>query len=85
MVWRSHSVGRRNKMKKYFLESNGYNLIAFVINNKMIVLDCETLEEARNMNTEGIDDMENIEEVANYVNKEVYDFNPSEWENVTEL
>ena len=72
-------------MKKYFLESNGYNLIAFVINNKMIVLDCETLEEARNMNTEGIDGMEDIEEVANYVNKEVYDFNPSEWENVTEL
>ena len=72
-------------MKKYFLESNGYNLIAFVVNNKMIVLDCETLEEARNMNTEGIDGMEDIEEVANYVNKEVYDFNPSEWENVTEL
>lgn len=72
-------------MKKYFLESNGYNLIAFVINNKMVVLDCETLEEAKNMNTEGIDGMEDIEEVANYVNKEVYDFNPSEWENVTEL
>ena len=72
-------------MKKYFLKSNGYNLIAFVINNKMVVLDCETLEEAKNMNTEGIDGMEDIEEVANYVNKEVYDFNPSEWENVTEL
>ena len=72
-------------MKKYFLESNGYNLIGFVIDNKMVVLDCETLEEAKNMDIEGIDGMMNIVEIANYVNKEVYDFNPDEWENVTEL
>ena len=72
-------------MKKYFLKSNGYNVIAFIIDNKMVVLDCETLEDAKNMDTEGIDDLTDIQEISNYLNQEIYNFNPDEWEEVTEI
>lgn len=71
-------------MKKMFLESNGYNMIGFIFeDNKMVAFDCETLEDAKNMDCSGVEGCKSAEEAAVDCNTEVYPFIEDEWENVT--
>lgn len=72
-------------MRRYFLETNAYNMIAFIWDNKMIVFDCDTIEEAREMNYEQIYGETDIEKVANLCSTEIYDFNEDDYEKITPL
>ena len=72
-------------MRKVFLESLGYNAIGFIFDDGLIIFDCETIEEAKEMDCSGIEDCETAEEAATNCNTKVYPFNESEWENITEI
>lgn len=70
-------------MKKVFLNSEAYNMVGFVFGSEMIAFDCETLEEAKNMELESIEGCQSAEEAAMNCNTEVFPFIESEWEAVT--
>lgn len=76
---------QEDKMKKVFLESNGYNMIGFIFEDGMVAFDCETIEEAKAMDCSGVEGCETAEEAATNCNTEVYQFSESEWEKVTEI
>lgn len=73
------------KMKKLFLESNGYNMLGFVFENGMVAFDCETIDQALNQDCSNLDGCETAEEAAVNCNTEVVPFIEEEWENVTEI
>lgn len=78
-------------MKKYFVETNGYNSLVFVFDdNRAIAFDCETLEAAKNMDCSGIENSTDVEDAAincNIDTDNIFTFDKSDscWENVTEI
>lgn len=72
-------------MRKVFLESIGYKLVAFVFGSEMIAFDCETIEQAKAMDISGIEGFNTAEEAAVNCNTEVFPFNEDEWEEVIEF
>lgn len=69
-------------MKKYFAETNGYNLMIVTDGKKAVAFDCETLEEARTMDCSGIEGEPDIESVAYMCNKvdDIFIFNEDDFE-----
>lgn len=71
-------------MKKYFAETNGYNMMIVTDDTKMIAFDCETLEEAKSMDCSAIEGETDIEYIAHICSKEndIVEFNEDDYENL---
>lgn len=72
-------------MKKYFLENNGYNMLAFVFDDGMIAFDCENIDQALNERCDSVDGCKTAAGAAANCNTVVFPFIPIEWENITEI
>ena len=72
-------------MSKKFLESNGYNMLGFVFSDGMVAFNCETIEQALRMDCRALEGCSTAEEAAINCNTEVFEFNPDEWENITDV
>lgn len=72
-------------MRKVFLESNGYNMLGFIFKDGMVAFDCETIDQALVEDCSGVEFCKTAEEAAINCNTEVVEFNPDEWENITEI
>ena len=70
-------------MIRAFIETEGYNMIAFIWDNKMICCDCETIYEANEFDYSGIVDCKTAEQAAEYCAKEVIPFHACDYNNVT--
>lgn len=73
------------KMKKAFLQSIGYNLLACIWGEKMVVIDCATIEESKEIDIENIEGFDSVEEASINSGLNIYTFIPDEWEKVTYL
>lgn len=73
------------KMKKAFLQSAGYNLLACIWGNKMVVIDCATIEESKEIDIEGVEGFDSVEEASINSGLNIYIFIPEEWEKITYL
>ena len=76
--------------KRYFVETNGYNMLVFVYaGNQAICFDCETLEDAKKFDYSGIEGEKDIAVAAAYCSKQdhifTFNINDSGYENVIEL
>lgn len=74
-------------MKKYFAETNDYNVFIVTDGERAVAFDCETLEEAKKMDCSGIECETDIESVAHLCNKEgeIFNFNEDDFEELTFL
>lgn len=76
-------------MKKYFCETNGYNMLVYVDDsNRAYGFDCETLEHAKKMDTSGADGENDIEVLAVNCNGDIdkiFDFHEDDFDNVVEI
>ena len=75
----------KHTMKKVFLESNGYNMLGFIFDDRMVAFDCETIDQALVEDCSGVEDCKTAEEAATNCNTKVIEFNEDEWESVTEI
>lgn len=69
-------------MIRAFIETEGYNMIAFIWGSKMICCDCETIYEANEFDYSGIADCETAEEAAEYCAKDVIPFDMDNYDNL---
>ena len=69
-------------MKKYFAETNAYNVMVVTDGKRAVAFDCETLEEARTMDCSGIEGEPDIETIAHLCSKEddIFDFKEDDYE-----
>lgn len=80
-------------MKRYFVETNADNMVAFVDNNNRVYFFNEqafdealNLESAKEQDYSNCDGCETAEEIAHIVGVgEVYDWNEDDFESVTEF
>lgn len=70
-------------MIRAFIETEDYNMIAFIWDDKMICCDCENIYEANEFDYSGIVDCETAEEAAEYCAKDVIQFNPENYNDIT--
>lgn len=76
-------------MKKLFIETEDFN--AMIITDGKRAVDVSefpqygTLEDAANWDCSGIEGLESIEYVASEMSADIFDFNESEFETVTEV
>lgn len=76
-------------MKKLFIETEDYNAM-IITDGKQAVLDKSfpddgTVEDAANWDCSGIEGLESIEDIASEMSADIFDFNESDFESVTEV
>lgn len=76
-------------MKKLFIETEDYNAL-IITDGKQAVNVSEfpqdgTLDDATNWDCSGIEDLDGVEDVAMCIASDVFDFNESDFESVTEV
>jgi len=76
-------------MKKLFIETEDYNAL-IITDGKQAVNVSEfpqdgTLDDATNWDCSGIEDLDVVEDVAMCIASDVFDFNESDFESVTEV
>lgn len=76
-------------MTKLFIETEDYNAL-IITDGKQAVNVSEfpqdgTLDDATNWDCSGIEDLDGVEDVASEMSADIFDFNESDFESVTEV
>ncbi len=76
-------------VKKLFIETEDYNAMIITDGEKAVEVSefpqDGMLEDAANWDCSGIEGLESIEDVASEMSADIFDFNESEFESVTEV